>query len=55
MNDLDVTCGDVKFTYLSAPMSEKHYILLRPKFGDDTGKYAFIVRALYGGKHAGQD
>ena len=55
MNDLDVTFGDIKSAYLSTPTSEKHYIHLGSEFGEDAGKYALIVRALYGGKHAGGD
>ena len=55
LNDLDVTMGDIKGAYLSAPTSEKHWILLGPEFGEDAGKYALIVCALYGGKHAGRD
>lgn len=55
LNDLGVTMGDIKGAYLSAPTSEKHWILLGPEFGEDTGKYALIVLALYGGKHAGRD
>lgn len=55
LNDLDVTMGDIKGAYLSAPTSEKHWILLEQEFGEDAGKYALIVCALYGGKHAGRD
>ena len=55
MNDLDVTYGDIKSAYLLAPTSEKHYIHLGSEFGEDAGKCALIVRALYGGKHAGRD
>ena len=47
MKNLNVTCGDVKSTFLSATTSEMLYNLLGSKFGADTGKYALIVRALY--------
>ena len=55
LNDLDVTMGDIKGAYLSAPTSEKHWILLGPEFGEDAGKHALIICVLYGGKHAGRD
>jgi hypothetical protein len=39
--------------YLASPITEKVWNLLGPEFGDDTGKRALIVRALYGLKSAG--
>lgn len=32
MNNLNVTCGNMKSAYLSAPTSEKYYIRLGPQF-----------------------
>ena len=47
---------DIQNAYLQAPSSEKHYVVCGPEFGlENVGKYAIIVRALYGGKSAGAD
>jgi hypothetical protein len=53
LNDLDVTMGDIDNAYLTAPIKEKVWNVLSPEFGEDTGKRALIVRALYGIKYAG--
>ena len=34
--------------YITAPITEKVWTILGPKFGADQGKKALIVRALYG-------
>ncbi len=52
-NDLQVKAGDVLNAYITAPVKEKVWTILRPKFGNDAGKGAIIVRALYGLKSAG--
>lgn len=53
LNDLDVKASDVQNAYLTAPCEEKIWTILGPEFGDDQGKHATIVRALYGLKSAG--
>ena len=53
LNDLEVKTADIENAYLTAPVSEKIWCKLGPEFGDDAGKTAIIVRALYGLKSAG--
>jgi hypothetical protein len=53
LNDLDVKMADIENAYLTAPITEKVWTVLVPEFGDDAGKGALIVRALYGLKSAG--
>jgi hypothetical protein len=53
LNDLDVKMADIENAYLTAPITEKVWTVLDPEFGDDAGKRALIVRALYGLKSAG--
>jgi hypothetical protein len=53
LNDLDVKMADIENVYLMAPLTEKVWTVLGPEFGDDAGKLALIVRALYGLKSAG--
>jgi hypothetical protein len=48
LNDLDVKMTDIENAYLTAPLTEKVWTVLGPEFGDDDGKLALIVRALYG-------
>ena len=55
MNDLDICAADIKNAYIQSPISEKHYIICGPEFGEHEGKRALIKRALYGGKSAGRD
>ncbi|EJK62678.1 hypothetical protein THAOC_16700 [Thalassiosira oceanica] len=56
LHDVPVWAADIKNAYLSAPTSEKHYIVCGPEFGqDNVGRHAIITRALYGGKAAGRD
>ena len=56
LNGLPVCACDIQNAYLQAPSSEKHYVVCGPEFGlENVGKYAIIVRALYGGKSAGAD
>jgi hypothetical protein len=47
LNDLDVMMGDIENAYLTAPITEKVWTVLGPEFGNDAGKQAFVVRALY--------
>jgi hypothetical protein len=53
LNDLDVQMADIENSYLSAPITEKVWNVLGQEFGDDAGKCALIVRALYGLKFDG--
>jgi hypothetical protein len=53
LNDLDVKMADIENAYLMAPITEKVWTVIGPEFGDDAGKRALIVRALYGLKSAG--
>ena len=53
LNDLEVQASDVMNAYLTAPCDEKVWTILGPEFGEDAGKKAIIVRALYGLASAG--
>ena len=53
LNDLQVKCGDVENAYITAPVREKIWTILGPEHGEDAGKKAIIVRALYGLKSSG--
>ncbi len=53
LNDHEVKVGDVLNAYITAPVKEKVWTILRPEFGHDSGTSAIIVRALYGLKSAG--
>ncbi len=53
LNDLEIKVGNVLNAYITAPVKEKVWTILGPKFGLDSGKSAVIVRALYGLKSAG--
>jgi hypothetical protein len=53
LNDLDVKMADIENAYLTDPITEKVWTVLGPEFGDDAGKRALLVRALYVIKSAG--
>ena len=53
LNDLEVKTSDVLGAFLTAPCQEKILTKLGPEWGNDAGKQAIIVRALYGLKSAG--
>jgi hypothetical protein len=53
LNDLDVKMADIENAYLTAPITEKVWTVLGPEFGDESGKRALIVRALYRLKSSG--
>jgi hypothetical protein len=53
LNDLDVEMADIENAYLTAPLTENVWTVLGPEYGDDAGKRALIVRALYGLKSSG--
>ena len=48
LNGLEVKCGDAMNAYIQAPVTEKIWTTLGSEFGDDAGKQAIIVRAIYG-------
>jgi hypothetical protein len=45
--------ADIGNAYLNASTEEKVYAIAGPEFGEDEGKLAIIVRALYGLKSSG--
>ncbi len=53
LNNLDVWAADVLNAYITAPNREKIWTTLGKEFGEDCGKKAIVVRALYGLKSAG--
>ena len=53
LQDLDVKAANILNAYVMAPNHEKLWTVFCPEFGDDAGKLAIIVRALYGLKGAG--
>ena len=52
-NDLEVKCRDVMNDYNTTPIEEKVWTTLGLEFGNDAGKWALIVRTLYGLKSFG--
>ena len=48
LNNLGVMTADIQNAFIKAPCTEKVYTTLGPEFGEDAGKTALIVRALYG-------
>ena len=54
LNDLNILAADIQNAYLTAPPTEKYYTKCGPEFGQQfEGRYARIVRALYGLKSSG--
>ncbi len=53
LNDLQVKAGDVLNAYITAPVKEKVWTIPGPEFGNNAGKGAIIVRALYELKSTG--
>ena len=53
LNDLEVKMADVQNDFLTALCSESIHMTLGSDFGEDQGKTAVIVRALYGLTSAG--
>ena len=53
LNDLEVKTSDIQNAYLTTPCEERIWTKLGPEFGEDAGKTALHVRALYGLKSAG--
>ena len=52
LNDLEIMAGDCEGAYLNAESRERLYTKCGPEFGEYEGRYAIIVRALYGTKSA---
>ncbi len=50
---MQVKAGDILSAYITAPVKEKVWTILGPEFGNNSGKSAIIVHALYGLKSAG--
>ena len=49
LNSLEVRgAADIMNAYVTAPCSEKIWTVLGPEWGEQQGKKAIIVRALYG-------
>ena len=56
LNDMEVCAADIQNAYLTAPSSQKDFIICGSEFGlENVGKKALILRALYGGKSSGRD
>jgi hypothetical protein len=54
LNGLKVLSSDIQNAYLTAPTKEKIWTTCGPEFGgEDCGKRAIVVRALYGLKSSG--
>ena len=53
LNDLEVKVAGTYNAYITSPVTEKIWTVLRKEFGQDAGKRAIIVRSLYGLKSAG--
>ena len=53
LNNIDIWVADVLNAYITAPCREKIWTTLGKEFGDDCGKKAIVVRALYGLKSSG--
>jgi hypothetical protein len=53
VNVYDIIAADVQNTYVQATSLEKSFAIADDEFGDEKGKTALIVRALYGLKSSG--
>ena len=53
LNDLEVKVSDIENAYITAPCTEKIWMVLGTEFGSDAGKQAIVVCALYSLKSAG--
>ena len=47
LNNLEVKTSDVQNAYLTAPCAKVIHTMLGAQFGEDEGRTAFIIRALY--------
>ena len=48
LNDLQVKVADIHNAYIIAPVTENIWTVLGQEFGEDSGRKAVVVRALYG-------
>ena len=56
VNEVNIYATDIKYAYLQAPISEKHFIRCGPEIPFEMqGRISLIKRALYGDKFAGSD
>ena len=56
LNYLPICACDIQNECLQAPYSDKHYVVCSLDFiAENVGKFAKIIRALYGGKSAEAD
>ena len=55
LNQLPVKVAYIQNAYITDPVTEKIWKFLVQKFGEDYGRKAIVVRALYGLKSAGAD
>ncbi|KAL7488248.1 hypothetical protein ACHAW6_013826 [Cyclotella cf. meneghiniana] len=53
LKDIDIWATDVLNAYITAPCRKKIWTTLGKEFGDDCGRKAIIVQALYGLKSSG--
>jgi Reverse transcriptase (RNA-dependent DNA polymerase) len=53
LNGLDIMTADIGNAYLNAYTAEKVYPITGSEFGEEAGRVAVIVRALYGLKSSG--
>lgn len=53
LNDLKILTSDIGNAYLNAYTTEKVYTIAGIEFGEESGRIAVIVRALYGLKSSG--
>ena len=53
LNNLEVKTADIQNEYITATVTEKIWTVLGPEYGQDCGKKAIVVRALYGLNSAG--
>ena len=53
LNNFPVKVADIQNAYITAPFVEKIWKVLGPDFGEDAGRKAILVRAIYGLKSSG--
>ena len=53
LNDLPVNVADIQNEHIMVPVTENIWTVLGPEYGEDAGRKAVLVRALYDLKSAG--